>query len=84
MHCPILLILDCVVTLERPIDSTCANTINHVKITRSVLGSGHGASLREDAALGKKNMRKFTVHEIIYINSRVERIIGFAKDQVAL
>ena len=30
--------------------STCANTINNVKLSRSVLGSGHGASLREDVA----------------------------------
>ena len=50
--CPVCISssLDCVITLERPIDSTRANITNHVKITRPVLGSGHGASLREDVA----------------------------------
>ena len=39
---------DCITALKGPIDLTRANTEDHVKITRPVLGLGREASLRED------------------------------------
>ena len=41
---------DCITALKGPIDLTRANTGNHVKITRPVLGLGREAFLREDVS----------------------------------
>ena len=50
MHCPVPSFQIALSPCKDLLISTCANTINNVKLSRSVLGSGHGASLREDVA----------------------------------